>query len=267
LPLYFQAVLGATPILSGVYLLPFVITLSIVSAITGIFIKKTGLYLPPIYFGMLFLTLGVGLFIDLGADRNWVKLIIFQIVAGIGVGPNFQSPLIALQSRIAPGDIATATATFGFVRNLSTSISVVIGSVVFQNEMKKKSSTLIAALGPQLAQQLSGGSAGASVGIVAQLPAAQRAVARNAFAKSLQIMWIVYVVFAALGVFISLFIGKNVLSKQHQITKTGLGAEEAKRKELQETKRHSRELLEDEKRAVKAEKQRESGVIPPKEEV
>jgi len=46
LPLYFQGVLGATPILSGVYLLPSAIALSLMSAATGVIIKKTGQYLP-----------------------------------------------------------------------------------------------------------------------------------------------------------------------------------------------------------------------------
>lgn len=64
-PLYFQAVLSATPILSGIYLFPFVLSLSLSSIVVGIFIKKTGQYLPPIYFGVLFMTLGFGLYIDL----------------------------------------------------------------------------------------------------------------------------------------------------------------------------------------------------------
>jgi MFS family permease len=100
LPLYFQAVLGATPILSGVYLLPTALSLSFLSAFTGIFIRKTGQYLPPIWFGLVMMTLGFGLFIDLGPNSSWAKIIIYQIVAGIGVGPNFQSPLIALQSLV-----------------------------------------------------------------------------------------------------------------------------------------------------------------------
>ena len=49
LPLYFQAVLGASPILSGVWLLPMAISLSASSIMTGIFLKKTGKYLPPIW--------------------------------------------------------------------------------------------------------------------------------------------------------------------------------------------------------------------------
>ena len=100
LPLYFQAVLGATPILSGVYLLPTALSLSFLSAFTGVFIKKTGQYLPMIWFGMILMTLGFGLFIDFDVNTSWAKIIVFQIIAGIGVGPNFQSPLIALQSLV-----------------------------------------------------------------------------------------------------------------------------------------------------------------------
>jgi Major Facilitator Superfamily len=190
LPLYFQAVIGASPLLSGVYLLPFAMSLSFVSAVTGVFIKKTGKYRPPIWFGLTVMTIGYGLFIDLDADPNWAKIIIFQIIAGIGVGPNFQSPLIALQAQIEPRDIATATATFGFIRNLSTSISVVIGGVVFQNQMVKKYQTLVDALGSQTADLLNGGNAGASIGIVNALPYAQQVVARKAFSESLRTMWI-----------------------------------------------------------------------------
>lgn len=78
LPLYFQAVLGATPLLSGVYVLAFAMSLSIVSAATGVYIKKTGKYLPPIIFGMTVMTLGFGLFIDLEPRPNWAKIILFQ---------------------------------------------------------------------------------------------------------------------------------------------------------------------------------------------
>jgi EmrB/QacA subfamily drug resistance transporter len=245
LPLYFQAVLGAKPLLSGLYLLPFALSLSIVSSATGAFMHKTGKYLPSIWFGMTFMCLGFGLLIDLDARANWTKIIIFQIIAGIGVGPNFQSPLIALQTMVSPRDIATATATFGFTRNLSTSISVVIGGVVFQNEMQKKYQFLINTLGVQTANKLSGGSAGASVGIVRLLPPAQQAIARQAFYESLRTMWIMYVAFAALGVFISIFIGNQKLSKEHQITKTGLAEEEAKRKDVQEQKKASKEMTRD----------------------
>lgn len=231
LPLYFQAVLGATPILSGVYLLPQALSLSLLSAFTGVFIKKTGQYLPMIWSGMVLMTLGFGLFINLGVHASWAKIIIFQIIAGSGVGPNFQSPLIALQSLVPKRDIATATATFGFTRNLGSAISVVVGSVVFNNMMKSKQPQLVASLGPQTASSFGGGSAGASVSLIQALPAAQKAVARTAFAQSLSTMWIVYVCFAFAGLLVSLLITRNTLDKKHEEAQIGIEAEKEKKRE------------------------------------
>ncbi|KAF2187027.1 MFS general substrate transporter [Zopfia rhizophila CBS 207.26] len=248
LPLYFQAVLGASPILSGVYLLPTAVSLSLLSAFTGIFIRKTGAYLPPIWAGMICMTIGFGLFINLAAKSSWAKIILYQIVAGIGVGPNFQSPLIALQSLVPATninflqkrDIATATATFGFVRNLGSAISIVVGSVVFQNEMVAKSSMLQSALGPQVASAFGGGSAGANVGIIESLPDSQKAVARKAFSDSLSTMWIMYVAFAGVGLLVSFLITKNILQKHHEETKTGLGEEKKRRLEREQERAEKR---------------------------
>jgi MFS family permease len=195
------------------------------SIFTGIFIKKTGLYQPLIWFGMVMMTLGFGLFINFGVNSPWSKIIVFQIIAGLGVGPNFQAPLIALQSLVPKRDIATATATFGFTRNLGSAISVVVGSVIFQNQMKSKQPQLAAVLGPERASAFGGGAAGANVGLIQGLPENQKLVARQAFSSSLSTMWILYVVFAALGLTVSLLITKNKLDKQHEETKTGLEAE------------------------------------------
>lgn len=128
-------------------------------------------------------------------------------------------------------DIATATATFGFTRNLGSAISVVVGGVVFNNQMKSKQPQLAAVLGPQVASSFGGGSAGANVGLVQSLPASQKYVARKAFADSLSTMWILYVAFAAAGLLVSLLIQRNLLDKQHEETKTGLEAEKMKRLE------------------------------------
>ena len=162
-------------------MLPFALTLSLVSGATGVYIKKTGRYLDCIYFGLFVMTLGIGLFINLDAHSSWAKIVLYQMVAGLGTGPLFQAPLLALQSMVAPGDIATATATFGFTRNLATSISVVVGGVIFQNGMKTQLPKLVRELGPKAGQALGGGSAGANVMLVNTLPPAQREVARQAF--------------------------------------------------------------------------------------
>lgn len=243
LPLYYQAVLGATPILSGVYLFPYVVFLAFTSALTGVFIKKTGQYLLPIQVGLFFMTVGFGLYIDLPVGRTWGRIFPFEIIAGLGVGPNFQAPLIALQTVVPPRDIATATALFSFVRNISTAISIVVGGVIFQNAMMSRESTMIAATNQQIGSTLGGGGAGAATSLVKGLPEPGRQIVRAAYVASLREMWIFYVCFAAAGLVVSLFIRKNVLSKTHEVTKTGLDAEEKhrlERKQEAESKKASK---------------------------
>jgi hypothetical protein len=244
LPLYFQTCLGATPILSGVYTLATAIPLSIISALTGVFIKVTGKYMYPIYLGFFLMTLGYGLFIDLDAQSNWAKIILYQAVAGLGVGPLFQAPLIALQSLVPKGDIAAATATFQFIRNFATAISVVIGAVVFQNIISspQQQQILIDALGPQSAEHLSGFNAGAEVGFVNSLPEEQKTVARDVFANSFHYMWIMFTAFSAAGLLLTFLIKRQALSRQHERVSTGLAFEEEKRLE-RELRRKSRKSL------------------------
>ncbi|MCJ1271994.1 hypothetical protein MMC22_011900 [Lobaria immixta] len=250
LPLYFQAVFSATPILSGVYLFPFVLSLSFTSAAVGVLIKKTGQYLPAIWFGTLLATLGTGLFIDLPSGRHsWARIILFQIVAGLGAGPNFQAPLIALQTKIHPRDIATATATFGFTRQISTSMSVVIGGVIVQNGMQSREDTLRAALDPSLASALANGGAGAGTAIVGKLPPAERAVATRAYTDSLKMMWVFYVCIAAVGFAASLLIQKQTLNKQHEVQKTGLAEQERARKERKGEDRLRRSIASPERKS------------------
>ncbi|KAF2723309.1 MFS general substrate transporter [Polychaeton citri CBS 116435] len=256
LPLYFQAILGATPVLSGVYLLPTALSLSVSSIATGIFIKKVGKYRPPIWIALVLLTAGYGLFINLDASSGWAKIILYQVVAGLGTGPLFQSPLIALQAHINPRDIATATSTFGLIRQLATSTSVVLGQVVFQNSMNKKSAILQQELGPQLAGALSGANAGANVELIAHLPPEQRSAARTQFALALQPMWIMYVCVSAFGLIVSAFIQKKVLTKEHAETKTGLDAEAANAAQ----RKQERDFRHESKRQSKAARQSQASV-------
>jgi hypothetical protein len=192
LPLYFQTVLDCTPILSGVYVLPTSVALSIGSVATGIFIRKTGKYLPPIYAGVTLMTLGYGLFVNFPAHRDWPRLILYQGIAALGIGPLFQAPLIALQSKINPRDIGTATATFGFTRNLGTSISVVVGQVVFQNQVNKHSAQIRQIVGPQLAPQFEGAQAGANAQAIDRLPTAQRVQVQQILNNALTYVWWMY---------------------------------------------------------------------------
>lgn len=77
-------------------------------------------------------------------------------------------------------------------------------------------------------------------------------------------MWILYAVFGAVGLLISLLIGVNVLDKHHEETKTGLEVEKERRAE-REAEKEAKRL----KRASKGQSKAslpldaEKGDVPP----
>lgn len=97
--------------------------------------------------------------------------------------------------------------------------------------MKSKQSQLVAVLGSETASSFGGGAAGANVGLIQGLPDNEKFAARQAFSSSLSTMWILYVAFAAVGLGVSLLIGKNKLDKLHEETKTGLEVEKQRKVE------------------------------------
>ncbi|KAK3673924.1 hypothetical protein LTR78_006126 [Recurvomyces mirabilis] len=248
LPLYFQAVRGASPIQSGIWLLPTALSIAVGSPLNGLFIGKTGQYLPPIYFGFVLMTIGYGLLIDLDAHSSWAKLIPYQIIAAIGFGPLFQSPLVALQAHTPPRDLSTATAALTFVRSLFTSMSIVVGQAVYENAFAKKIPHLRSILTPEQAGSILNGNIGAATNLIEQLPQVPRNAVRVAFANSLQPMWIMYCAFAAVGCVAMFLIKRKELTRKHEETVTGLEAEKANA-ELRDAERTARREAKHRKRA------------------
>lgn len=222
LPLYFQTVLLASPIQSGVYLLPMVLSLSVASGGTGILINRTGHYRELIQAGLGFMTLGFGLFIDLKPYASWTRIIIFQLIAGFGVGPNFQAPLVALQANVRRADVATATATFSFMRQIASSVSIVLGTVIYQNVMRQQAGKLVAAIGRKNATVVFSSFAGSSKPLVRSLTTAQRDIVLSAFTHALSRLWIFYAAMGGVGLIVSVFIRSRELSTLWTIQQTAL---------------------------------------------
>ncbi|KAL4810165.1 major facilitator superfamily domain-containing protein [Aspergillus unguis] len=241
LPFYFQSVLLVSPILSGVYVLPLVISLSLLSIFTGLLIRKTGRYRELIIAAFCFLTLGYGLLIDLKPYASWPRIIIYQIIGGIGTGPLFQAPLVALQANIHPSDMAAGTSTFSFLRQVSASISIVVGTVIYQNILAGKQDTIAAATGPQTAGVLQNAFSENNHDLIRALPQDQQDVVLSAFTFSLSRIWIFYCAMAGAGLITSFLVRPVELSKKHTLAKTGLAEQERARKEILEAQARAKE--------------------------
>jgi len=229
MPLFLQSVLEASPLRSGVLLLPLIVTGAVFGVLCGVIIHRTGRFREIMWVGSFFMCLGFGLFISFDANTSTGRAVGFQMVAGLGQGILFEAPLIAIQSQVKQADVATATATMAFVRNIAVSISVIVCGTIFQNSMSARNGYLRAAGLPQnLLDQLDGENALANVMLPSTLenPAWEFA-AKQAFAWATRNMWIMLTVVAFLSLVASLFVEAAHLGTEHVETVTGLKKEEA----------------------------------------
>lgn len=102
LPVYFQAVKGASPTMSGVDLLPSIIAALISAVVAGKLVSVVGYYMPFSVAAGLFMGVGYGLLGTFNAHTSTGKWIGYQILFGIGRGMGMQMPLVAVQNRLPP---------------------------------------------------------------------------------------------------------------------------------------------------------------------
>lgn len=168
--------------------------------------------------------LGTGLYIKMDAGTPLVQLIIFQVIAGFGIGNLFNPPVIVIQNETPQEHVATATSTQAFIRTMATAIGVVIGGIIFEHGMENSSSVLErAGVSRDLLEKFSGRNAAANVGLVNTIQdMSQEEAVKAAFAWSMRNMFIFYACVAALGVVAAFFIRSSKLSSDHVETRTGL---------------------------------------------
>ncbi|GLA07205.1 hypothetical protein AnigIFM60653_008159 [Aspergillus niger] len=218
LPLYAQSVLGASALTSGLYLLPLIVSCALAAAAAGVYMQQTGRYIPVMYIAQILLMLGTGLLIDLRFETSLTRLIIFQTLAGIGVGMNIEAPILAAQAATTVRDTAAVTATMGFVRSLATAIAVVVGGVVFQNEMTSANGALTDRLDGDsaLASEFNGDLAASNVERIGALEESEQIIVRETYFQALRMVWVMYVAFAGLAAVITLFVRAHDLRRENE---------------------------------------------------
>ena len=138
LPLYYEAVKGESPILSGVSLFPQTFTVAPASVIVGILVSLTGRYRWAIWSGWVLTVAGTGLLFLLDVHTSTIAWIFLNLVSGLGTGMLFAGMAFAIQASSTNRDLAFAVAMFSFFRAFGQAIGVAVGGTVFQNTMKKK---------------------------------------------------------------------------------------------------------------------------------
>lgn len=86
LVIYMGGVLMKSVARAGVLLLPYVLIYVASSVAGGIILSKTGRYEPVHDLALAFVILASGLYLDFDRQSSLAKVIIYQMVAGIGSG-------------------------------------------------------------------------------------------------------------------------------------------------------------------------------------
>ncbi|KAJ5508261.1 MFS transporter [Penicillium freii] len=121
LPVYFKAVLEASPTRSGIMLLPISTTTAPFGVIAGVIITATGHY-------RIFHFLGFGL----------MTIILFRVGAGI----IFTSCLPAILAALPESEVASTTATWSFPRSFGSVWGTAIPSAVFNSHVNKLAASI-----------------------------------------------------------------------------------------------------------------------------
>jgi MFS family permease len=159
LPLFQQAVQGASATNSGLLLMPMLLAFMTISLLAGRATTRTGRYKAfPIVGGALMMT---GLFMLAQLDTGTSRLTagIYMAVLGAGMGFLMQITMLVAQNSVEMKDMGVASSTTTLFRTLGSSFGVAVMGALFTNQVQDE----MAARG--------GGAAAGSVEDSAQLTA------------------------------------------------------------------------------------------------
>ncbi|KAI3610723.1 membrane transporter [Moniliophthora roreri] len=206
---------GCVLISAGMYeafttkMLPFSLGSALVSAISGVIVTRFGEYRIVMWIAWGIFTLGYGLMTMLDSYSNIAKQVLYPLVAAIGIGCLFQTPLIGLQAAMPIKDMATSTASFGFIRTLGGTVGIAIGQAVWSSTLQNRLDRI-----PDLPFDTSGGELAQSVRHLKEISDAnQRSAVIQAYAKSISSIWVVCTPIVGVGFLMVLFLRRYTLKR------------------------------------------------------
>jgi EmrB/QacA subfamily drug resistance transporter len=195
LPAFFQVVRGISPTISGVYLLPLMAGLLLVSIASGQIIARTGRYRFFPIAGTGVMAVGLFLLSLMGTGSSTLQDSLSMLVLGMGLGGVMQVLVIIVQNGVPHSELGVATSGATFFRSIGGSFGTAIFGAIFSN-----------VLVGNLASHLHGVSlpagfsaADATPAALAHLPAAVHAGFVAGYAESIQTVFLVAVPIAVLA--------------------------------------------------------------------
>jgi hypothetical protein len=221
LPIYFQAVKGQSPMLSGVDTLPTFAGGLLCALLGGILLSKTGRYKPLHFVSYIPMIIAFGLFSIMDADTHPAAWAFFQLLCAAGSGLLSGILLPAVQAPLDETYVATSTGLWSFARYFGCIWGVAIPSAIFNNECSRLASELT---DKRIADLLTGGRAYqyATAAFVNGIEdESTRRDVVNVFTGALRTVWLIGIAFAGLG-FLLVFVEKEIELRKELNTEFGM---------------------------------------------
>lgn len=135
LPTYFQAVREYTPGKSGYLMLPIVIGSMIAFVLQGVGVRALGYYTPFMLAGSILMPIFSGLMTTLTINTDLVTVLAYSGLFGFAGGIGFQSPQVAVQNTLPPGDANMGLAIILFAQSFGPAIFVAAAQTIFTNQL------------------------------------------------------------------------------------------------------------------------------------
>ncbi|TBU22577.1 MFS general substrate transporter [Dichomitus squalens] len=192
-PTYFQGAKAASPLRSGLYILPAALFLSPSAIVQGIVISKTGRYRLVNIIGWCAMLLGMGLLTLLKESTPVAVTIPMQIIVAVGFGFLYATTFSVL-APLDPVNNSAALSLLLFVRTFSASWGISISATILQNQLQHHLPDAFLQLVPP-----NHDIAYSSIPIIQTLPQPLQTEVREAFASSLKLVWQVLLAFCGAG--------------------------------------------------------------------
>ncbi|QIQ03402.1 MDR family MFS transporter [Streptomyces liangshanensis] len=203
LPLYQQAVQGASATNSGLLLLPMLLAMMVVSLIAGRVTTNSGKYrIFPIIGGAL-MTVGLFLLAQMDTETSRLTSGVYMAVLGAGMGFLMQITMLVAQNSVEPKDMGVASSSTTLFRTLGSSFGVAIMGALFNSRVQDE----MAARGGSTAGGLQ--SAQLDAASLAKLPEAVREAYQHAVSTGIHGAFTLGAAIAVIG-FVAAFFVKEV---------------------------------------------------------
>ncbi|KAK8059901.1 major facilitator superfamily transporter [Apiospora saccharicola] len=132
--IYF-VVQGVSAVKSGIYTLPFVLSLVVASILSGAITQRIGYYVPAMLVCPSLMAVGEGLMSTFRVGEVASHWIGFQFIAGFGLGIGMQASSLAAQSVLPKPDVPTGISIMFFAQQLGGAIFTSVGQNLLSNSL------------------------------------------------------------------------------------------------------------------------------------